>query len=152
MNAPVSNSIAAIIPELTEWRRDFHRHPELSYDVPRTARLVAERLGAFGFDEVIEGVGRTGVLGVLHGAAGPAAGPEKRVLFRADMDALADPRGDRAPNTPPRRPDACTPAATTATPRCCSARRGIWPRRAPSTGRWSSASSRPRKATRAPRR
>jgi hippurate hydrolase len=88
MNAPVLNSIAASIPELTEWRRDFHRYPELSYEVPRTARLVAERLGAFGFDEVIEGVGRTGVLGVLHGAAGPAAGPEKRVLFRADTDAL----------------------------------------------------------------
>ncbi len=88
MNAPVSNSIAAMIPELTEWRRDLHRHPELSYDVPRTARLVAERLSAFGFDEVIEGVGRSGVLGLLHGANGPAAGPEKRVLFRADMDAL----------------------------------------------------------------
>jgi len=88
MNAPVLNSIAAMIPELTEWRRDLHRHPELSYEVPRTARLVAERLRAFGFDEVIEGVGKTGVLGLLHGATGPAAGPDKRVLFRADMDAL----------------------------------------------------------------
>ncbi len=88
MNAPVSNSIAAMIPELTEWRRDFHRHPELGYDVPRTARLVAERLRGFGFDAVIEGVGKTGVLGLLHGADGPAAGAEKRVLFRADMDAL----------------------------------------------------------------
>jgi len=88
MNAPVRNSIAAMIPELTEWRRDFHRNPELSYDVPRTARLVAERLRAFGFDEVVEGVGKTGVIGLLHGASGPAAGPDKRVLFRADMDAL----------------------------------------------------------------
>jgi hippurate hydrolase len=88
MNGPVRNSIAAILPELTEWRRDFHRHPELGYDVPRTALLVAERLRAFGFDEVVEGVGGTGVLGLIHGASGPAAGPEKRVLFRADMDAL----------------------------------------------------------------
>ena len=88
MNAPVSNSIAAMIPELTEWRRDLHRHPELGYDVPRTARLVADRLRGFGFDEVIEGVGKTGVLGLLHGADGPAVGAEKRVLFRADMDAL----------------------------------------------------------------
>ncbi len=88
MNAPVSNSIAAMIPELTEWRRDLHRHPELGYDVPRTARIVAERLRGFGFDDVIEGVGGTGVVGLLHGGSGPAAGPEKRVLFRADMDAL----------------------------------------------------------------
>ncbi len=88
MNAPVNNAIAAMIPELTEWRHDFHRHPELGYEVPRTARLVAERLRAFGFDEVIEGVGKTGVLGLLHGGAGPAAGEAKRVLFRADMDAL----------------------------------------------------------------
>ena len=44
MNAPLKNSIAAMIPELTEWRRDFHRHPELTYDLPRTSRIVAERL------------------------------------------------------------------------------------------------------------
>ena len=88
MNVPITNSIAAMIPELTEWRRDFHRNPELGYEVPRTAQLVAERLRAFGFDEVVEGVGKTGVLGLLHGAAGPAAHAAKRVLFRADMDAL----------------------------------------------------------------
>src|SRR5271157_1228930 len=87
MNIPLKNSIAAIIPELTEWRRDFHRHPELSYDLPRTSRIVAERLRAFGFDEVVEGVGKTGV-GVLHGARGAASGADRRVLFRADMDAL----------------------------------------------------------------
>jgi hippurate hydrolase len=105
MNAPVRNSIAAMIPELTEWRRDLHRHPELSYDVPRTAGLVVERLRAFGFDEVIEGVGKTGVLGVLHGANGPASGADKRVLFRADMDALPIPEAtgvDYASNSPGR--------------------------------------------------
>jgi len=88
MNAPLKNSIAAMIPELTEWRRDFHRHPELTYDLPRTSRIVADRLRAFGFDEVVEGVGKTGVLGVLHGAKGPARGADERVLLRADMDAL----------------------------------------------------------------
>jgi hippurate hydrolase len=88
MNAPLKNSIAALIPELTEWRRDFHRHPELTYDLPRTSRIVAERLRAFGFDEVIEGVGRTGVVGLLHGAKGPGDGAGERVLLRADMDAL----------------------------------------------------------------
>jgi hippurate hydrolase len=88
MNALLKNSIAAMVPELTEWRRDFHRHPELTYDLPRTSRIVADRLKAFGFDDVIEGVGKTGVLGVLHGANGAAKTADKRVLLRADMDAL----------------------------------------------------------------
>lgn len=88
MITSLKNSIAAILPELIEWRQDFHRHPELMYDLPRTAGLVAERLRSFSFDEVIEGVGKTGVLGILHGSSGPAASKEKRVLFRADMDAL----------------------------------------------------------------
>src|SRR5271166_3263854 len=88
MSIALANSIAAMLPELAEWRRDLHRHPELLYDLPRTSRLVAERLRAFGFDDVVEGVGRTGVLGILHGASGGARSKEKRVLFRADMDAL----------------------------------------------------------------
>jgi amidohydrolase len=88
MNAPFKNSIAALVPELTEWRRDFHVHPELLYDCHRTAGLVAERLRACGFDEVHEGVGRTGVVGLLHGAKGAAMSAAKRVLLRADMDAL----------------------------------------------------------------
>jgi hippurate hydrolase len=88
MNAPIKNSIAALTPELTEIRRDLHRHPELQYECRRTAGLVAERLRAFGFDEVHEGIGKTGVVGLLHGAKGPAASAEKRVLLRADMDAL----------------------------------------------------------------
>ena len=88
MSQPFANSIAAMLPELAEWRRDLHRHPELMYDLPRTAGLVAERLRAFGFDEVIEGIARTGVVGVLHGRGGPAADTTQRVLLRADMDAL----------------------------------------------------------------
>jgi len=88
MNAPIKNSIAALTPELTEWRRDFHRFPELLYDCNRTAKTVAERLREFGFDEVHEGIGKTGVVGLLHGAKGPAQSVDKRVLLRADMDAL----------------------------------------------------------------
>jgi hippurate hydrolase len=109
MNAPLRNSIAAMVPELTEWRRDLHRHPELGFEVPRTARLVAERLRGFGFDEVVEGVGLTGVVGLLHGAAGPAAGAQKRVLFRADMDALPIPEATGAPyaSGAPGRMHAC---------------------------------------------
>ena len=84
----LTNSISAMVPELTEWRRDFHRHPELMYDLPRTAKIVADRLRDFGFDEVIEGVGKSGVIGALHGARGAATDQSRRVLFRADMDAL----------------------------------------------------------------
>ena len=58
------------------------------YDLHRTAGIVADRLRRFGLDEVIEGVGKTGVLGVLHGRDGAARTSERRVLFRADMDAL----------------------------------------------------------------
>ncbi|MEM1314992.1 MAG: amidohydrolase [Pseudomonadota bacterium] len=74
--------------EMTAWRRDIHAHPELGYEEERTAGIVAEKLRAFGFDVVETGVGRTGVVGVLFGADGPATTAEERVLLRADMDAL----------------------------------------------------------------
>lgn len=82
---PVLNRIADQAPEIAEWRRDLHRHPELLYDLPRTAAVVAERLAAFGLDEVITGLGRTGVVGVLHGRGGAGS---RSVALRADMDAL----------------------------------------------------------------
>ena len=69
---PIVNRLAALHPEITEWRRDLHRHPELKYDVHRTAATVAEKLKSFGCDEVVTGVGRTGVVGVIHGR--PAKG------------------------------------------------------------------------------
>ena len=81
-------TLANLLPELTEWRRDIHRHPELGYQETRTSGLVAERLRSFGFDAVETGIGGTGVVGVLHGKSGPASGPEKAILLRADMDAL----------------------------------------------------------------
>jgi amidohydrolase len=71
--------------EVTTWRRDIHAHPEIGYDVHRTAGLVAEKLRAFGCDEVVEGIGRTGVVGVIHGRNGPGG---RVVGLRADMDAL----------------------------------------------------------------
>ena len=81
---PVINRFADIHDEIAAWRRDYHRHPELLYDVKRTAADVAEKLRAFGCDEVVEGIGRTGVVGVIQGSAG--AGPA--IGLRADMDAL----------------------------------------------------------------
>ena len=80
---PIVNRIAEFHPEITEWRRDIHRHPELLYEVHRTAGQVADRLRQFNVDEVVTGIGRTGVVGVIHGSAdGPVIG------LRADMDAL----------------------------------------------------------------
>src|SRR4051812_14929475 len=82
---PVINRIAALAPEIAAWRRDIHANPELNYDVHRTAALVAEKLHAFGCDEVVTGIGRTGVVGVIRGRNGRSG----RVIgLRADMDAL----------------------------------------------------------------
>jgi hippurate hydrolase len=84
---PIVNRIAALHPEITEWRRDIHAHPELLYDVHRTAATVADKLKAFGCDEVVTGLGRTGVVGVIRGRrAGAESG--KVIGLRADMDAL----------------------------------------------------------------
>ncbi|UDL94093.1 M20 family metallopeptidase [Lichenihabitans sp. PAMC28606] len=81
---PVINSVAEATEEVKVWRRDFHRHPELLYDVHRTAGLVADRLRAFGCDEVVTGIGRTGVVGIIRGNR---PGP-RTIAMRADMDAL----------------------------------------------------------------
>jgi hippurate hydrolase len=82
---PVKNRFAELHEEITEWRRDFHRHPELMFEVHRTAARVTELLKAFGCDEVVEGIGRTGVVGVIHGNDRSSG---KIVGLRADMDAL----------------------------------------------------------------
>lgn len=82
---PVKNRFAELLPEITAWRRDFHEHPELLFDVHRTAAKVAEMLRSFGCDEVAEGIGRTGVVGVIKGKTDRTG----RVIgLRADMDAL----------------------------------------------------------------
>jgi len=71
--------------EVLEWRRDFHRHPEILYEVQRTAGIVAEKLRAFGCDEIVEGIGQTGVVGIIKGRETSA---DEVVGMRADMDAL----------------------------------------------------------------
>ena len=82
---PIKNRLAELHPEITAWRRDFHEHPELLFDVHRTAKIVAEKLRDFGCDEVVEGVGRTGIVGVIRGKSDRSG----RVIgLRADMDAL----------------------------------------------------------------
>src|SRR4051812_47214523 len=81
---PVLDRIAAMQAEVAAWRRDIHAHPEILFEVHRTAAGVAEKLKAFGCDEVVTGIGRTGVVGVIHGRNGAG----KAIGLRADMDAL----------------------------------------------------------------
>ena len=81
---PIVNRIAEFHPEMTEWRRDFHQHPELGFEEVRTSGIVAAKLREFGVDEVITGIAKTGVVGVIRGN-----GSSNRAIgFRADMDAL----------------------------------------------------------------
>ncbi|HEY4404954.1 MAG TPA: M20 aminoacylase family protein [Xanthobacteraceae bacterium] len=84
---PIVNRIADLHGDITAWRHDLHAHPELLYDVHRTAAAVADKLKSFGCDEVVTGIGRTGVVGVIHGSKGLETA-RKVVGLRADMDAL----------------------------------------------------------------
>ena len=80
---PIKNRIADFDREMREWRQDFHAHPELRYEETRTAGIVAAKLRDWGI-EVHEGIGKTGVVGVIrgHGAG------DRSIGIRADMDAL----------------------------------------------------------------
>ncbi len=82
---PIINRVADLADEITAWRRDFHENPELLFDVHRTAGIVAEKLKSFGCDEVVTGLGRTGVVGVIRGRSNNSG---KVIGLRADMDAL----------------------------------------------------------------
>ncbi len=82
---PIINRVADLHDEITAWRRDFHENPELLYDVHRTAGIVEQKLKEFGCDEVVSGIGQTGVVAVIKGRK-TASG--KVVGVRADMDAL----------------------------------------------------------------
>ncbi len=80
---PVLNRAAELQDEIAGWRRNLHREPELLFAVEKTAAFVAEKLREFGVDEVVTGIGRTGVVGLIRGRA------EGRTIgLRADMDAL----------------------------------------------------------------
>ncbi|MEA2921149.1 MAG: hypothetical protein QOF07_1112 [Bradyrhizobium sp.] len=85
---PIVNRVADLQPDIQAWRRDIHEHPELQYDVHRTAAFVADRLREFGCDEVATGLGRTGVVGVIKGRKPAGRGDIKVIGLRADMDAL----------------------------------------------------------------
>ncbi|HXT82463.1 MAG TPA: M20 aminoacylase family protein [Acetobacteraceae bacterium] len=80
---PIVNRIAEFHPDMTAWRQDLHAHPELSMQEARTSALVQDKLRSFGVDDVITGMARHGVVGVIRGGAGKRA-----IGLRADMDAL----------------------------------------------------------------
>ncbi len=85
---PIVNRVADLQPDIAAWRRNIHEHPELQYDVHRTAAFVADRLREFGCDEVATGLGRTGVVGVIKGKKPAGDGEVKVIGLRADLDAL----------------------------------------------------------------
>jgi amidohydrolase len=82
---PIKNRVSELHAEITAWRRDIHEHPETMYDTVRTSALVADKLREFGCDEVVEGIGRTGVVGIIKGRMDTRG---HVVGLRADMDAL----------------------------------------------------------------
>ena len=104
---PIVNRVADLQGEITAWRRDIHAHPELLYDVHRTSAAVAEKLKAFGCDEVVSGIGRTGVVGVIKGNR--PGGTRKVIGLRADMDALPIQEANDVPykSTVPGKMHAC---------------------------------------------
>ena len=104
---PIVNRVADFHGDITAWRHDIHAHPELLYDVNRTAGIVADKLRSFGCDEVVTGIGRTGVVGVIRGNR---AGEGDRVIgLRADMDALPIQEANDIPykSTVPGKMHAC---------------------------------------------
>ena len=82
----------ALVQDMTGWRRDLHRHPEFGFEEQRTSAFVAAKLREFGLDEVVAGVGGTGVVGTLKRGSGNRA-----IALRADMDALRIPEQGEAP-------------------------------------------------------
>ena len=85
---PIINRFAEWHDDIAEWRRTLHANPELLYDVHQTAAFVADRLKEFGCDEIVTGIGQTGVVGIIHGKPGVDAQTTRVVGLRADMDAL----------------------------------------------------------------
>ena len=80
---PIQNRIAAFHADMTAWRQDLHRHPELALEEHRTSAVIQDKLKDFGVDEIVTGMARTGVVGVIRGRA-----PGGAIGLRADIDAL----------------------------------------------------------------
>ncbi|TIX07835.1 MAG: amidohydrolase, partial [Mesorhizobium sp.] len=81
---PILNRAAEMQDEVAGWRRHLHQTPELNFDVFKTAAFVTGKLKEFGCDEVVTGLGKTGVVGIIRGRNGDGT----TIGLRADMDAL----------------------------------------------------------------
>lgn len=82
---PILNRIADYAEEMKLWRRQLHKHPELSYDCHETSAFVIDKLREFGVDQIHEGIAETGVIGIIKGQG---TGNGTTLGLRADMDAL----------------------------------------------------------------
>ncbi len=82
---PVKNRFAELQPEITAWRRHLHENPELLFDTPKTSAFIEQKLKEIGVDEVVSGIGRTGVVAVIKGKTDTSG---KVIGLRADFDAL----------------------------------------------------------------
>ncbi|HGG64987.1 MAG TPA: amidohydrolase [Rhodobacteraceae bacterium] len=82
---PIKNRFADLHEEITGWRRHLHENPELLFDTPKTSAFITEKLKEFGCDEVVGGIGRTGVVAVIKGKTDTSG---KVIGLRADFDAL----------------------------------------------------------------
>ena len=81
---PILNRAAELQAEVTGWRRHLHENPEILYEVTETAAFIAEKLKSFGVDEIVTGIGQSGVVGIVNGRGGSG----RTIGLRADMDAL----------------------------------------------------------------
>ncbi len=139
---PSPEDLAPLAADMTAWRQDFHRHPELGFEEARTAGIVAGLLREWGI-AVEEGIGVTGVVGTLTGTR--AAGGNRAVGAARGHGRAGDAGDDRRRPMPARPPARCMPAGMTGTRRCCWARRAGWRRIATaSAAPCISCSSRPR--------
>jgi len=80
--------IAKFHPELTAFRRDLHANPELGFEEIYTSGRVVEALKVCGVDAIHTGIGKTGVVALVHGQGRSAHNPGRMIGLRADMDAL----------------------------------------------------------------
>lgn len=102
---PILNRAAELQNEVAAWRQDLHRNPELNFDVFKTAAFVKARLEEFGCDEIVTGLGKTGVVGIIEGRLGAG----ETIGLRADMDALPlnEASGKPYASTTPGKMHAC---------------------------------------------
>jgi len=82
---PIKNRFAELQPEITAWRHHLHENPEILFETYKTSAFVEAKLKDFGCDEIVSGIGRTGVVGVIKGRKTTSG---KVIGLRADMDAL----------------------------------------------------------------